>query len=151
VRLIVTLLVVASVLSALGLLVRAFLPSLTPTLGIFLALIASNVVILKVIDDAELLPFSSFRRALRTGVGVLAALLVLGIARELVGRGSLFSGVGLLFGASSARWEIALFRLDMGFLLALLPPGAFIAAGFLIAARNLWRARLAKAPEAESP
>ena len=141
IRLIVTLLVISGVLAALALAVRAWLPSLMPTYGVFLALVASNIVILEIIDGARSPPLAALWRVLRTCTGIVLALLVLGIAREIVGRGSLFTGAGRLFGDASARFELALFRLDMGFLLALLPPGAFIAAGLLIAARNAWLAR----------
>jgi electron transport complex protein RnfE len=142
VRLIATLLVISGVLAALGLAVRAWLPSLTTTYGVFLALVASNVVVLEMIEDAETPPLASLRQALRTSTGIAVTLLGLGIAREIVGRGSLFSGADRLFGDASARFELALFRLDMGFLLALLPPGAFIATGVLIAAGNILRERV---------
>jgi electron transport complex protein RnfE len=67
-------------------------------------------------------------------------LLALGLARELVGRGSLLNGAGALLGSWAQRLEIKVFSVDMGFLLAMLPPGAFISLGLLIAARN-WLAR----------
>jgi Na+-translocating ferredoxin:NAD+ oxidoreductase subunit E len=74
--------------------------------------------------------------SLRIAIGIAVTLLPLSIARELVGRGSLLHDAGTLLGAWAARLETNVFPVDMGFLLALLPPGAFIAFGLLLAARN---------------
>jgi electron transport complex protein RnfE len=70
----------------------------------------------------------------KLGVQIALLLLLLGIARELVGRGSIFHDAGNQFG----DWArgLQLFRADMGFLLAMLPPGAFISLGLLLALRN---------------
>jgi electron transport complex protein RnfE len=79
---------------------------------------------------------------IRTGLTFSAALLVLGAVREFVGHGSLFSGAHALPG----RWtdvETQLFSEDFGFVLATLPPGAFIAMGILFAIRN-WLVALRK-------
>ena len=73
-------------------------------------------------------------------IGIALTLLALGLARELVGRGSLLNGAGALLGSWAQRLELKVFSVDMGFLLAMLPPGAFISLGLLIAARN-WLAR----------
>jgi hypothetical protein len=60
---------------------------------------------------------------------------------KLVGRGSLLNDAGNLLGAWASRAETSIFRVDMGFLLAMLPPGAFISFGLLLAARNWIRQR----------
>jgi electron transport complex protein RnfE len=62
-------------------------------------------------------------------------LLILGLVREFVGRGSLFHDARML-GDWAGFLDVQVFRADMGFLLAMLPPGAFIAFGLLLAARN---------------
>jgi electron transport complex protein RnfE len=141
VRWMATILVVAGVLAGIGLVMSAYLQSLTQTVGVFVALLASNILILTSVEADETSAWLAQWKALRTSAGLLLGLVVLGFARELVGRGSLFTGAGRLLGEAYAGLEVAFFRLDMGFLLALLPPGAFIAAGLFIAARRLLRAR----------
>ena len=69
------------------------------------------------------------------GVFVLACALLSGCGYHLVGRGSLFHAADTL-GPGAGGLNLQLFPADMGFLLAMLPPGAFIAFGLLLAARN---------------
>jgi electron transport complex protein RnfE len=71
------------------------------------------------------------------GLGFTAVLLVLGALRELTGTGALFANMDLLFGAAARDWELVLFSDYQPFLLSILPPGAFIFTGFLIALKNL--------------
>ena len=78
---------------------------------------------------------TALRMALRTAGGMALTLLLLGAARELVGRGSLLHDAHLL-GTWASGLGIQFFRIDMGFLLAMLPPGAFLALGLLLALRN---------------
>jgi electron transport complex protein RnfE len=59
----------------------------------------------------------------------------------LVGHGSLFHGAAVSFGPQLQELEWTAFDFDMGFLLAMLPPGAFIALGLLLALRNAWQSR----------
>jgi len=73
----------------------------------------------------------------RTGFTFAVALLALGAAREFVGHGSLLFGADALPGAWIEQWTAQLFRPDLGFVLAALPPGAFIAIGLLFALRNV--------------
>jgi electron transport complex protein RnfE len=70
------------------------------------------------------------------GIGFTLVLVVLGAVRELLGQGTLFAGATLLFGAGAQNWTISLSSGYPGFLLALLPPGAFLALGLLVAAKN---------------
>jgi electron transport complex protein RnfE len=72
------------------------------------------------------------------GLGFLLVLLALGSARELLGRGSLGADLGLLLGGETAGSGVRIFGAGHGFLLALLPPGAFVLLGLMLAARN-WR------------
>jgi len=107
-------------------------------LGIFIPLIVTNCVI---IGRAEafasrnpVLP--SVMDGLATGIGFGAVLLVLGISRELLGKGSVFSRIDMLLGQSMQGFELQLIPNHPGFLLAMLPPGAFIALGMLVALKN---------------
>lgn len=71
------------------------------------------------------------------GLGFTLVLIVLGAMRELLGQGTLFDGAHLLFGQWATVLRIEVFQFDSQFLLAILPPGAFIGMGFLIAAKNI--------------
>jgi Na+-translocating ferredoxin:NAD+ oxidoreductase subunit E len=69
------------------------------------------------------------------GIGFTGVLVTLGAARELIGQGTLFAGAHMMFGEGARGLELQV--VDGGFLLALLPPGAFIGLGLLVAAKNL--------------
>ncbi len=71
------------------------------------------------------------------GLGMTSVLVVLGAMREVIGNGTLFDGADLLLGDWASVLRIQIFQFDNSFLLALLPPGAFIGVGFLIALKNI--------------
>jgi electron transport complex protein RnfE len=70
------------------------------------------------------------------GIGFMLVLIALGAIREVLGQGTLFDGANLLLGEWASILRIEVYQLDSQFLLAILPPGAFIAMGFLIALKN---------------
>ena len=70
------------------------------------------------------------------GIGFTLVLIVLGGIREVIGNGTLFDGADLLLGDWAAALRIEIFAVDYPLLLAILPPGAFIAMGFIIAGKN---------------
>ena len=76
-----------------------------------------------------------------TGLGFCLTLVMLGALREITGRGTLLADAHLMFGQLGEKLTITVVPGHPGFLLAMLPPGAFIALGFLIAGRNWWQAR----------
>ena len=80
---------------------------------------------------------------LATGLGFLLALVALGAFREIAGHGTLLRQASLMFGDWGESMQLTLIPYHPGFLLALLPPGAFIALGLLIAGRNWLDAQLA--------
>jgi electron transport complex protein RnfE len=135
-----SLLIAAGLVTASELLLQAWFHDLGASFTVFLPLLAVNVIMI----DHALDPPSDLARAVnrtaRISIGIALTLLALGFARELVGRGSLLNGAGALLGTWAQGFEIKVFSVDMGFLLAMLPPGAFISLGLLIAARN-WLAR----------
>lgn len=96
----------------------------------------------------EVSPWVAVTMALRTAGGMALTLLLLGAARELAGHGSLLHDAHLL-GTWASGLGIQLFRIDMGFLLAMLAPGAFLALGLLLALRK-WLSRRRTRPAAES-
>lgn len=131
-----SLLMTAGLVTAAELLMRAWLHDLGQSFGVFLPLLAVNIVVIDHVRTPGRDRAESLIRSVRIAIGIALTLLVLGLARELVGRGSLFNGAETLLGTWLQRLEINVFSVDMGFLLALLPPGAFISLGLLIAARN---------------
>jgi electron transport complex protein RnfE len=137
-------LIIAAFTTCAELLMQAYAYTLYQTLGIFIPLIVTNCVIL---GRAE--GFASKNSAgaaafdgLMMGSGFCAVLLVLGLLRELLGTGSLFANMELLL-PFAANWEVTVFRSDNPFLLAILPPGAFLLLGLLIALKNVIDRRLA--------
>ncbi|MFT5138661.1 MAG: electron transport complex protein RnfE [Lysobacterales bacterium] len=136
-------LIIASVVTALELLMQAWLYDLYRILGIFIPLIVTNCAI---IGRAEVFasknrPLPSLIDGFATGLGFCLTLVLLGALRELTGRGTLFADAHLMFGSIGEKMTITVVPDHPGFLLAILPPGAFIGLGLLIAARNWWHAR----------
>ncbi|MFZ1829876.1 MAG: electron transport complex subunit E [Candidatus Competibacteraceae bacterium] len=143
VRIPVFVLVIACVVTAVELAMHAFLPGLYAVLGIFIPLIVTNCC---VIGRAEAFAFkngvaSSAVDGVATGLGFLLALVLLGAVREAMGQGTLFSQADLLLGEWGRHLTIHLVDDYRGFLLAILPPGAFIGLGCLIALKNVLDAR----------
>jgi len=139
VRLPLHVLIIATTVTLVELSMRAWLPGLHAALGIFLPLIVTNCLIL-----GRAQAFASRRKvalaavdALSTGTGFLLVLLALGAGRELIGQGTILAEATLLFGDIAEGWTWRLFDAEHGLLIALLPPGAFVALGLLIALRNL--------------
>jgi electron transport complex protein RnfE len=84
------------------------------------------------------------------GLGFTLALVALGALREAIGTGTLLARADLMFGDVARNWTIRLFDDYGGFLLAILPPGAFIGLGLIIAAKNILDARAAARAHAAS-
>lgn len=141
IRIAVFILIIAALVTAIQLLMNAFVHPLYLVLGIFIPLITTNCIVL-----ARCEAFASRSRflpsvfdALMMGIGLTLVLGVLGALREVVGKGTLFSGLDLVFGPAARDWVIHVLPADYpGLLAAVLPPGAFIALGCLIAFKN-WR------------
>jgi len=142
IRIPVFVLVIASFVTTVELVMNAWFHELFRVLGIFIPLIVTNCAI---IGRAEAFasrepPLLAALDGLAMGMGFTGVLVALGAARELIGQGTLFAGAHMMFGeaARALEWQL----LDGGFLLALLPPGAFIGLGLMVALKNLVDARL---------
>ena len=138
-------LIIASVVTAIDLLMQAWFHELHLVLGIFIPLIVTNCAI---IGRAETFasrhaPLPAVVDGLATGLGFCLALVALGALREIIGRGTLLSQAELMFGRFGDSLSMTLVPDHPGFLLAILPPGAFMGLGLLIAARNGLNSRLA--------
>ena len=131
--------IIASFVTCVELLMKAYAYELYQILGIFIPLIITNCAILGRADayasKNSLLP--AVTDGFMMGAGFALVLVVLGVTRELLGQGTLLANMDLLFGASAASWQIGPPQDYPGFLVAVLPPGAFIITGIMIAIKNL--------------
>ncbi len=142
--------IIASFTTCTELLMKAFTFELYQILGIFIPLIVTNCSILGRADA-----FASKNAVLPAavdgfmmGLGFALVLVVVGAIRELLGAGTLFADMHLLFGPFARDWTLQPFRDYPGFLVAVLPPGAFLVTGFLIALKNIIDERIKKQQEA---
>jgi electron transport complex protein RnfE len=132
----VSMLTLAALVACMELLLSAWFSELRDSLALFVPLIVANLIVVQHLQPHHENVSDALGGSLRIAVGIAVTLLILGIARELVGRGSLLHDAGSLLGTWAGRADVTFFRVDMGFLLAMLPPGAFISFGLLLAARN---------------
>lgn len=141
VRIPVFITVIACVVTAIELGMRAWLPALHGVLGLFIPLIVTNCALL---GRAEAFasrhdPARAALDGFAVGAGFLLVLLLLGALREALGQGTLFAGAGALLGLPML--EATLLPGYRGFLIAAMPVGAFFLLALLIAARQRWLAR----------
>ena len=116
-------------------------------LGVFLPLITTNCVILGRADSfaCKNNVFASAYDGLIMGIGFLLVMFILGFFRELFGTGHVFADMHLLFGPIAEDWRINVYDNYPGFLYIILPPGAFIYTGFMIALKNIVDNQIQKA------
>lgn len=150
VRLPAFVMIIAAFVTCAELLMQAYAFRLYQILGIFIPLIVTNCAILGRADAfaAKNPPLPAAIDGLMMGLGFAAVLVVLGAVRELFGQGTLFAGMELLLGPLTADWQLTVFA-DYSFLFLVLPPGAFFAAGLLIAAKNVIDDRLERRRRAQ--
>ncbi|MFT4174707.1 MAG: electron transport complex subunit E [Rhodocyclaceae bacterium] len=141
IRIPVFILIIASLVTVLDLAFNAYLHALYLVLGIFVPLIVTNCIVLARVEAFAVKnpSLASVVDGAAMGAGLVLVLGVLGAVRELVGTGALFNGIEMLVPGASA-WQILPADYP-GFLLAVLPPGAFITLGCLIAGKNWLDAR----------
>jgi electron transport complex protein RnfE len=149
VRLPAFVMIIASLVTCAELLMQAFTYELYEILGIFIPLIVTNCAILGRADayacKNPIVPAAV--DGLMMGIGFTAVLLVLGAMREVIGQGTLFSGMNLIFGDMAVSWKIILIDDYSNFLFAILPPGAFVGMGLIIAIKNIIDLRIERAAE----
>jgi electron transport complex protein RnfE len=137
-RIPVFILIIAVLVTVVQFTMNAWMYKLYLVLGIFIPLIVTNCIVLARIEAfASKNPvLDSALDGLAMGLGLTAVLAVLGGIREIIGHGTLLSGIDMVFGEAAKSWVITVVPNYHGFLLAILPPGAFITLGMLIAAKN---------------
>jgi electron transport complex protein RnfE len=137
-RIPVYVLIIAVLVTIVQFLMNAYVYSLYLVLGIFIPLIVTNCIVLA---RAEAFASKNGIRAsaldgIAMGLGLTAVLTILGGVREILGHGTLLSGIDMVFGEAAKSMVITVVPHYHGFLLAILPPGAFITLGMLIAGKN---------------
>jgi electron transport complex protein RnfE len=136
IRIPVFILIIAALVTIVDLLFNAYLHDLYLVLGIFIPLIVTNCIVLARVEafaakhSAGLATFDG----VVMGVGFVWVIGLLGAIREFIGQGTLFSGIEMIIPGATA-WQILPADYP-GFLLAILPPGAFFILGLMIAGRN---------------
>jgi electron transport complex protein RnfE len=147
VRLPAFVMIIASLVTCAELLMQAFTYELYEILGIFIPLIVTNCAILGRADayacKNPVVPAAV--DGLMMGVGFTVVLILLGAMREMIGQGTLFSGMNLIFGDMALSWKIVLIDDYSNFLFAILPPGAFVGMGLIIAVKNIIDQRIERA------
>jgi electron transport complex protein RnfE len=138
IRVPIFILVIAASVTVIDLAIHAYAEPLYKALGIFIPLIVTNCIVLARVESFAsknpILP--SFYDGLFMGIGLCFVLVLLGGMREFLGKGALFSGLDLIFGQSYKDLSLEFFSNYEGFLLAVLPPGAFLGLALLIALTN---------------
>ena len=141
IRIPVFVLIIAALVTVVDLAFNAFLHDLYVVLGIFIPLIVTNCIVLARVEAfaAKNGLAASTLDGVMMGAGFLWVIALIGSLRELIGQGTLFSGIGMVFPSLSG---IQILPADYpGFLIMMLPPGAFFTLGLLIAGRNWIEAR----------
>jgi electron transport complex protein RnfE len=134
VRIPVYIVIIAALVTLTDMLINAYAYELYKVLGLFIALIVVNCAIL---GRAEAFAskntlWDTLIDSLMMGIGLTLALVVIGAFREILGSGTLFANADLLLGSRFGFLEVTLIPDYKGFLVLLLPPGGFIAVGFLL-------------------
>jgi len=151
VRLPAFVMIIAASVTAIQLLMQAYTYELYQILGVFLPLITTNCVILGRADafacKNKILP--SVYDGFIMGLGFLIIMFLLGFYRELFGTGRVFADMHLLFGDIAKDWTITVYENYPGFLYIVLPPGAFIFTGFMIAVKNIIDEQIKRSQDAK--
>ncbi|MFZ2854969.1 MAG: electron transport complex subunit E [Rhodocyclaceae bacterium] len=151
IRIPVFILIVAALVTVVDLLFNANLHELYLVLGIFIPLIVTNCIVLARVEAFanKNPPIQATLDGVFMGTGMLWTLALLGGMRELIGGGTLFSGIDMVF---PGLQPLQLLPADYpGLLLAILPPGAFILLGCMIAWKNWYEARAALREKRRAP
>ena len=151
VRLPVFVLLIATIVTLVDMSMNAWMHEMHKVLGLFIPLIVTNCAILGRVESfASQQPVGkAVADGFFMGIGFTVALVAVGATREMLGSGTLFANAPLLLGNAFAFMELTLISDYGGFLLMILPPGAFIALGFILAGKRVIDARLSSDDEDE--
>ena len=150
IRIPVFILIIAVLVTVGDLAMHAYFHALHAVLGIFIPLIVTNCIVLARVEAfaAKNDTVPAALDGFMMGFGLALVLAVLGGIREVVGKGTLLSGLDLALGPAAKQFVVTVVPNYHGFLLAVLPPGAFIGLALLIASKNwLEQRKLARDPQ----
>ncbi|MDO8206602.1 MAG: electron transport complex subunit E [Gallionella sp.] len=149
VRIPVYIVIIATLVTLVDVSINAWAHDLYKVLGLYIALIVANCAVLGRAEayaaKNPILP--SGMDGLMMGLGFTFALTIIGAVREILGTGTLFADAHLLLGPAFSFMELKLIPDYKGFLLMILPPGGFLAVGFLIAGKRIIDRRSASVAE----
>lgn len=139
IRIPIYVMIIAAVVSCVQMLINAYAYGLYQSLGIFIPLIVTNCIVVgraEAVASKSCVPLSALD-GMAIGLGATSVMVVLGSIREIIGNGTIFNGADLLLGPWAKAMRIEVVHFDSPMLLAMLPPGAFIGLGMLLAAKYL--------------
>lgn len=139
IRIPIYVMIIATAVTTIQLLMNAFAFPVYQSLGIFVPLIVTNCIVIgraEAFASKNSVAHSAFD-GFAMGLGITLSLVVLGAIREIIGNGTLFDDLDLLLGSWAKALRMDLLHLDSGLLLAILPPGAFIGLGLILAVKNI--------------
>ncbi|TCK01508.1 electron transport complex protein RnfE [Volucribacter psittacicida] len=139
IRIPIYVMIIATTVTMVQLLMNAYTYSLYQSLGIFIPLIVTNCIVIgraEAFASKNSIAQSAFD-GFAMGLGATLSLFLLGALREILGNGTLFAGIENLLGSWAKGLKIEFFHLESHFLLAILPPGAFLGLGLLLALKNM--------------
>ena len=139
IRIPIYVMIIAAVVSCVQMLINAYAYGLYQSLGIFIPLIVTNCIVVgraEAVASRSSVPLSALD-GLAIGLGATSVMVVLGSLREIIGNGTIFNGADQLLGPWAKMLRIQVVHFDSPMLLAMLPPGAFIGLGMLLAAKYM--------------
>jgi len=139
IRIPIYVMIIAAVVSCVQMLINAYAYGLYQSLGIFIPLIVTNCIVVgraEAVASKSSIPLSALD-GMAIGLGATSVMVVLGSIREIIGNGTIFNGADQLLGPWAKVMRIEVVHFDSPMLLAMLPPGAFIGLGMLLAAKYL--------------
>lgn len=139
IRIPIYVMIIATAVTTIQLLMNAFAYPVYQSLGIFIPLIVTNCIVIgraEAFASKNSVAHSAFD-GFAMGLGMTFSLVLLGSLREIIGNGTLFDGLDLLLGDWAKSLKIDVLHIDSGVLLAILPPGAFIGLGVILAMKNV--------------
>ncbi len=139
IRIPIYVMIIAAVVSCVQMLINAYAYGLYQSLGIFIPLIVTNCIVVgraEAVASRSSVPLSALD-GMAIGLGATSVMVVLGSIREIIGNGTVFNGADQLLGPWAKVLRVQVVHFDSPMLLAMLPPGAFIGLGMLLAAKYL--------------
>ncbi|EXU75958.1 electron transport complex subunit E [Erwinia mallotivora] len=156
IRIPIYVMIIAAVVSCVQMLINAYAYGLYQSLGIFIPLIVTNCIVVgraEAVASRSSVPLAALD-GMAIGLGATSVMVVLGSLREIIGNGTVFNGADQLLGPWAKALRIQVVHFDSPMLLAMLPPGAFIGLGMLLAAKylidNRMKARAARKAEQQA-